>query len=112
MLTIEAVRSGSYGKDARYLVMDVWKTGRNVIAVTDSIKKAACLLRFMKGATLNGKEYALAVSALEEIESKSEKVKHETVSGKTDIGVSDGSQSDRYPTGGGDQLDEILLSES
>lgn len=98
MLSLEKISAGAYGRKTRYQIVDIGR-GRVTIATVDGLEKAGCLLRFLKGALLQPQEYKLAVETMRQVDAENgteagKDGKEETVSGKADNGISDGSQSD------------------
>lgn len=90
MMTVERIYKGK--KTLGYQITEFFNKEPNVVATVDTLEKAGCILRFLKGANVQMKEYALAVKTLREIdkENKTEEADDEAegISGETDIGVS------------------------
>ena len=66
MLSIRKTREGGPG----YEVIEIGDRNREMIAVVDGLKPAACVLRFLKGAHLQPQEYQLAVNTMAEIDAR------------------------------------------
>lgn len=88
MLQIERVR-GNRKKRTYQIVAQGSGKMRDPVATVDSIEKAACVLRFMTGATIRGEEYRLAVDTLREIDAEEGGLVDEILSGKVDLRVPD-----------------------
>ena len=71
MLSIEKINVGAYGKRTKYQVVDI-SHEKTIIATLDSLEKAGCLLRFLKGSMLHPEEYKLAVKVMQEIDAEKE----------------------------------------
>lgn len=74
MLSIEKIAAGAHGKKTRYQITTRTDMGsikvKNIIATFDSIKEAACVLRFVNGAYIRNEEYDLVLRILGEIDEK------------------------------------------
>lgn len=69
MLSIERLKAGDNRRYGRYRVINADRDCTTV-AVVDGLEKAACLLRFLRGAHLQPAEYEYAITTMREIDAE------------------------------------------